>query len=122
LRIALKDDLKTAVETELKAHEGDPNDRAKSKQQLIDLLGMKANGLVIVEESVSAFQNFAEAFENNAPDLHPWVAVYGATAGFWPFWARIAWTWLDTGKNHDESPTQERIAQLTKIYADLVSG
>lgn len=120
--MALQADLKKAVEDELKANEGDPNDRKKARQQLLDLMGMKANGLVMVERSASAFQNFAEAFENNKPELHPWVTTYGATAGFWPLWTRIAWTWLDTEKNHDESPTKERIDDLVKFYTGLIAN
>ena len=115
----LEKDLKKKVEDQLKARE-QPGDRQKAEEQLRDLFAMKANGLLIVSAAGQAFQEFGEVFEAHANDLKAWVTPYGAAAGFWPFWTRIGWTWIESGKNHDKTPVKEIIKRTTMDYAAMV--
>jgi hypothetical protein len=111
----LADALRKNAHDKILDREGQSDGRGRIKNQIVNLVAWKADGLVLFGDEAIDMQDFAATIEDHKPDLHPWVTVYGAALGMMAVWNRILFAWA-----RSEPPQNDPIPPEVQTLIDTL--
>jgi hypothetical protein len=124
--MSLCEDLIATGERQLIDMQAMPGAQAEYKQQIVQLLAMRAQGLTFLQRSAMDLQTFAEVIQQHRRKLRPFVMTYPAAFGIMGAWETVMALWANTEIPEEGASLAPEVKDLLESlftsYSDLIAN